>query len=29
MEPIRARLADVFATSSISGLVALAGRLFR
>src|SRR5688572_16210831 len=29
MEPIRARLADVFATSSISDLVALAGRLFR
>lgn len=29
MEPIRARLADVFATSSISELVALAGRLFR
>lgn len=29
MEPIRARLADVFATSSISDLVALAGCLFR
>ncbi|YCH14841.1 peptidase M13 [Arthrobacter sp. D1-17] len=29
MEPIRARLADVFATSGISELVALTGRLFR
>ena len=29
MDPIRARLAEVFATSSVTDLVALAGRLFR
>jgi putative endopeptidase len=29
MEPIRARLADVFATTSTPDLIALAGRLFR
>jgi putative endopeptidase len=29
LDPIRSRLADVFATSSVSDLVALAGRLFR
>ena len=29
MEPIRQRLADVFATASMADLVALAGRLFR
>ncbi|WP_258802209.1 M13 family metallopeptidase [Pseudarthrobacter sp. NS4] len=29
MEPIRQRLAGVFATTSISGLISLAGRLFR
>jgi putative endopeptidase len=29
MEPIRARLADVFATVSVEELIALAGRLFR
>lgn len=29
MEPIRARLAEVFATGSVSELIALAGRLFR
>jgi putative endopeptidase len=29
LDPIRQRLADVFATESASGLVALAGRLFR
>ena len=29
LDPIRARLAEVFATTSVAGLVALAGRLFR
>jgi putative endopeptidase len=29
MEPIRQRLADVFATTSVAGVVSLAGRLFR
>lgn len=29
MDPIRARLGEVFATSSVSELIALAGRLFR
>ncbi|HEY1157988.1 MAG TPA: M13 family metallopeptidase N-terminal domain-containing protein, partial [Arthrobacter sp.] len=29
MEPIRARLAEVFATGSVPDLIALAGRLFR
>lgn len=29
MEPVRQRLADVFATTSVTDLVALAGRLFR
>ncbi|MFC7850384.1 M13 family metallopeptidase [Arthrobacter sp. NPDC057388] len=29
LDPIRGRLAEVFATASISGLLALAGRLFR
>jgi putative endopeptidase len=29
LEPIRARLAEVFATTSVSGFMALAGRLFR
>jgi putative endopeptidase len=29
MEPIRQRLAEVFATTSVSGLISLAGRLFR
>lgn len=29
MDPIRGRLADVFATASVGGLLALAGRLFR
>lgn len=29
MEPIRGRLADVFATTTVADLVALAGRLFR
>lgn len=29
LEPLRARLAEVFATESVAGLVALAGRLFR
>ncbi|WP_320535671.1 M13 family metallopeptidase [Pseudarthrobacter sp. IC2-21] len=29
MDPIRARLGDVFATTSVAGLMALAGRLFR
>ena len=29
LDPLRARLAEVFATTSVAGLVALAGRLFR
>jgi len=29
LDPLRARLAEVFATTSVPGLVALAGRLFR
>ena len=29
LDPLRARLAEVFATESVAGLVALAGRLFR
>ena len=29
LDPVRARLAEVFATTSVAGLVALAGRLFR